>query len=76
MNYGRFEINGLIYYGKNMESTLCYELYSSHSGSDELKKYGYNLEKNGYLSYDDGYENKQWAYIQISTSICRKVCFI
>lgn len=65
MSYKGFENNGLIYYKKNVETSLFMELNSPRSGSDEQRRYGYNLEKISYLSYDAGYGNKQWAYIQL-----------
>lgn len=60
-----FENNGLLYSERNIETSLYIELYSPHSRSDEQRRYGYNLEKISYLSYDAGYNNKQWAYIQL-----------
>ncbi|MFX4263425.1 hypothetical protein ACOBQJ_14670 [Pelotomaculum propionicicum] len=65
MSYVGFENNGLLYPEKNTETSLYIELYSPYSGSDEQRKYGYNLEKISYLSYDADYGNKQWAYIQL-----------
>jgi len=60
-----FENNGLVYAERNIETTLYYELYSPNSGSKELSRYSYNLEKINYLSYDTGKHNKEWAYIQL-----------
>ncbi|RCW62966.1 hypothetical protein [Saliterribacillus persicus] len=60
-----FENNGLIHSEKKLESTLYSELYSPHSGSHELREYSYNLQKINYLKYDSGFQNKQWAHIQI-----------
>lgn len=60
-----FENNGLLYSEKNRETTLYYELYLPHSGSNEQRRYGYNLEKISYLTHNAGYNNKQWAYIQL-----------
>ncbi|WP_077701973.1 hypothetical protein [Virgibacillus dokdonensis] len=65
MSEGGFENNGLLYHEENKETTLYCELYSPYSGSDEQKRYSYNLEKISYLGYDSGYNNKQWAYIQL-----------
>lgn len=65
MSVDGFENNGLILYEKNRETTLYYELYLPNSGSDEQRRYGYNLEKISYLSYDADYNNKQYAYIQL-----------
>lgn len=60
-----FENNGLMHPEKNIETSLYIELCSPNSGSDELRRYRYNLEKISYLSYDAGYDNKQWAYKQL-----------
>lgn len=65
MNYEGFENNGLLYPERNIETSLYIELYSPNSESDELRRYGYNLEKISYLNYDSGYDNKRWAYIQL-----------
>lgn len=69
MTINGFENNGLKHYEKNIETTLFFELYSPHSGSDEQRRYSYNLEKISYLSYDSGYNNKKWAYIQLQEAI-------
>lgn len=60
-----FENNGLLYNENKIETTLYIELQSPYSGSQETRKYGYNLEKIGYLNYDSGSSNKSWAYIQL-----------
>lgn len=65
MSEKEFENNGLTYEEDNIETTLYYELYSPNSRSDEVRKYGYNIEKISYLSYDSGYSDRQWAYKQI-----------
>lgn len=65
MSYEGFENNGLLYPEKNIETSLYIELHSLNSKSDERRRYRYNLEKINYLSYDSGYSNKQWAYIQL-----------
>jgi len=65
MSYVGFENNGLLYPEKNIETSLFSGLYSPHSGSNELRRFRYNLEKINYLSYDAGYDNKQWAYKQL-----------
>ncbi|PLR76141.1 hypothetical protein CU633_17275 [Bacillus sp. V3-13] len=69
MSYEGFENNGLLYSERNIETSLYIELYSPHSRSDEQRRYGYNLEKISYLSYDAGYGNKQWAYIQLGEAL-------
>lgn len=66
MSYEGFENNGLLYPKKNIETSLYIELCSPNSGSNERRRYGYNLEKINYLSYDSGYSNKQWAYKQLN----------
>ena len=65
MNYEGLENNGFIYPPQNMETTLLTELVSPNSGSDEIRKYGYELGKMSYLNYDSGISNKQWAYVQL-----------
>ncbi|MBJ8030674.1 hypothetical protein [Bacillus cereus group sp. N21] len=65
MSYEGFENNGLIYAKENLETSLYIELHSLNSGSSERRKYSYNLEKIHYLSYDSGYNNKEWAYTQL-----------
>lgn len=65
MSYEGFENNGLLYSERNIETSLYIELYSPDSGSEECRRYGYNLEKVSYLSYDADYKNKKWAYIQL-----------
>ncbi|MCG7314784.1 hypothetical protein MHL30_16815 [Priestia flexa] len=64
-----FENNGLLYLERNFETTLYNELYSPRSGSEEQRRYHYNLEKISYLSYDAGYSNKQWAYTQLNGAL-------
>src|SRR5699024_10392304 len=61
MSYKGFENNGLRYSKKSTETSLYIELYSPSCGSVEQKKYGYNLGKISYLSYDAGHNNKHWA---------------
>lgn len=68
MSYKGFENNGLIYFERNIETSLYIELYSPRSRSDEQRRYSYNLEKISYLSYDAGYSNKQWAYNQLDNA--------
>lgn len=65
MSYEGFENNGLLFPEKNIETSLYLELYSPNSRSEERRRYRYNLEKIGYLRYDAGDENKEWAYIQL-----------
>ncbi|WP_088356640.1 hypothetical protein [Bacillus cereus] len=69
MSYEGFKNNGLSYTEKNTETSLYIELYSPYSGSEEQRRYGYNLEKVSYLSYDAGYDNKQWAYKQLDGAL-------
>lgn len=66
MSYEGFENNGLLFLERNIETSLYIELYSPRSGSEEQRRYHYNLEKISYLSYDTGYSNKQWAYNQLN----------
>ncbi|MDU4546842.1 MAG: hypothetical protein E6Y69_08585 [Clostridium botulinum] len=66
MSYEGFENNGLLYPERNIETSLYIELCSPNSGSNERRRYGYNLQKINYLSYDSGYSNKQWAYKQLN----------
>ncbi|MDM5285651.1 hypothetical protein [Peribacillus frigoritolerans] len=68
MSYKGFENNGLLYFERNIETSLYIELYSPRSRSDEQRRYSYNLEKISYLSYDAGYSNKQWAYNQLDNA--------
>ncbi|MGY0372661.1 hypothetical protein [Clostridium sp. JNZ J1-5] len=65
MSYEGFENNGLLYPKRNIETSLYIELHSPNSGSNERRRYNYDLEKIDYLSYDYGYGNKQWAYTQL-----------
>ena len=60
-----YEISGLKYSKENIETSLYIELYSPSSGSKEERRYGYNIEKIQYLSYDSGDSNKDWAYVQL-----------
>lgn len=69
MSYEGFENNGLLYPEENIETSLYIELYSPDSGSEEQRRYGYNLGKISYLSYDASYGNKQWAYIQLEEAL-------
>ncbi|MFS0824345.1 hypothetical protein [Bacillus sp. 1P02SD] len=69
MRYSVYEDNGLSDSYRNIETSLYIELYSPRSGSDEQRRYGYNLEKISYLSYDAGYGNKQWAYRQLEDAL-------
>lgn len=64
----RFENNGLLYPENKIETTLYIELQFTYSGSHERRKYGYNLEKIGYLNYDSGSSNKSWAYTQLTAA--------
>lgn len=57
--------NGLLNPKHNDETSLYIELYSPNSGNDEIRKYSYSFEKINYLSYDSGYDNIKWAYIQL-----------
>lgn len=60
-----YENSGLKYSKENIETSLYIELYSPSSGSKEERRYGYNIEKIQYLSYDSGDSNKDWAYVQL-----------
>ena len=60
-----YENSGLKYSKENIETSLYIELYSPSSGSKEEIRYGYNIEKIQYLSYDSGDSNKDWAYVQL-----------
>jgi hypothetical protein len=64
-----FENNGLLFSESNVETSLYIRLYSPYSGSDEQRKYKYNLEKISYLSYDADKNNKQWAYVQLKQAL-------
>ncbi len=68
MNSLGFENSGLSYNEKNVETSLYSELCSPRSGSDKERKYTYHWEKINYLSYNSGYDNKQWAYILLEES--------
>ena len=61
-----YENSGLKYSKENIETSLYIELYSPSSGSTEERRYGYNIEKIQYLSYDSGDSNKDWAYVQLN----------
>ena len=61
-----YENSGLKYSKENIETYLYIELYSPSSGSKEERRYGYNIEKIQYLSYDSGDSNKDWAYVQLN----------
>ena len=61
-----YENSGLKYSKENIETSLYIELYSPSSGSKEEIRYGYNIEKIQYLSYDSGDSNKDWAYVQLN----------
>ena len=61
-----YENSGLKYSEENIETSLYIELYSPSSGSKEERRYGYNIEKIQYLSYDSGGSNKDWAYVQLN----------
>ncbi|QYF82344.1 hypothetical protein KY492_25960 [Brevibacterium sp. PAMC21349] len=63
-----YENNGLLYSERKIKTSLYIELYSPDSRSDEKRRYGYNLEKISYLSYDASDSNKQWAYIQLDNA--------
>lgn len=65
MTYAGFENNGLLYPKMNTETSLFNELYSPDSNSDEVRFYGYQLQKINYLSYDSEESNKEWAYTQL-----------
>ena len=65
MSIKGFNNNGLTYCDDTLETTLFIELNSLDSNDDELGKYHYNLEKINYLNYDSGYDDRQWAYIQV-----------
>lgn len=66
MNNIGYENSGLKYTEENIETSLYIELYSPSSGSKEERRYGYNIEKIQYLSYDSGDSNKDWAYVQLN----------
>lgn len=66
MSCDGFENNGLLYPQKNLETSLLYELESPHSGSDERCKYGYQIEKISYLSYNSSSNDREWAYVQLN----------
>ena len=66
MNNIGYENSGLKYTEENIETSLYIELYSPSSGSKEERRYGYNIEKIQYLSYDSGDSNKEWAYVQLN----------
>lgn len=66
MNNIGYENNGLKYTEENIETSLYDKLYSPSSGSKEERRYGYNIEKIQYLSYDSGDSNKEWAYVQLN----------
>ena len=61
-----YENSGLKYSKENIETSLYIELYSPSSGSKEERRYGYNIEKIQYLSYDSGDSNKDLAYVQLN----------
>ena len=61
-----YENSGLKYSKENIETSLYDKLYSPSSGSKEERRYGYNIEKIQYLSYDSGDSNKDWAYVQLN----------
>ena len=61
-----YENSGLKYSKENIETSLYIELYSPSSRSKEERRYGYNIEKIQYLSYDSGDSNKDWAYVQLN----------
>ncbi|MGL4874352.1 MAG: hypothetical protein ACRC30_06840 [Clostridium sp.] len=65
MSESGFKNNGLKYEENNIQTTLYYELYSPNSKSDEVRKYGYNIEKISYLEDGSGDSDKRWAYMQI-----------
>lgn len=67
MSYDGYENNGLLYSCTNIETSLLYELESLHSGSVEMRKYGYEIEKISYLSYDSCYDDRKWAYRQLDS---------
>lgn len=69
MSYEGFENNGLSHTKKNIETSLYSLLYSPDSESEEQSRYGYNLEKVSYLSYDAGCSDKQWAYKQLDGAL-------
>lgn len=66
MNNIGYENNGLKYTEENIETSLYDILYLPSSGSEEERRYGYNIEKIQYLSYDSGGSNKDWAYVQLN----------
>lgn len=53
-----------IFNGNLLEFILFY-----NCNSKEAKKYHYNIEKIGYLNYDSGYINKNWAYTMLRQMI-------
>ena len=65
MSYDGFENNGLLYPENNIETSLYIQLELLNSNSTQKRRYGYNFEKIGYLNYDSGDDNKQWAHIQL-----------
>lgn len=69
MSYEGLDNNGLIYTSKNIETSLFILLYNPDSGSSEQRRYGYNLNKICYLSYEAGDGDKQWAYVQLKEAL-------
>lgn len=66
MSYLGFYNNGIVNEKENYETSLLSELYSLNSKSDEQIRYHYNFEKIGYLNYDSGDNNKNWAYVMLN----------
>ena len=66
MSYLGFDNNGIVNEKENYETSLLSELCSLNSKSDEQIRYHYNFEKIGYLNYDSGDNNKNWAYVMLN----------
>ncbi len=66
MSCDGFENNGLLYPEKNIQTSLLYELELPNSGSEDRRKYGYQIEKISYLGYDSCHSyDRDWAYTQL-----------
>lgn len=58
-----FENSGIK--NNNSNGSLLDIITFEHCNSKETNDFHYQLEKIGYLDYDSGYENKQWAYTML-----------
>lgn len=71
MQFEKFDNNGIRFPERNAETTLLHELHYLGSKSQEAIKYGYEIGKLTYLSYDDDNEsiasNKSYAYSMLET---------